>query len=492
MLFNRSRIFVIAFAALFILVACNAPQPSADPADPPPPAITRVAVVTTATPAVTPTPFSTTIIERYVVRNGDTLGGISLRYNIAVEDLMRLNNLTDPNSLKIGQVLKIKLDVPRLAPSEKLLPDSEVVYSPAYAGFDVAATANQYGGYLAAYREKVEGDVLTGAQIIQLVAERYSVGPRVLLALLEFQSGWVTGSSPTQQQITYPMGHVDAIRQGLFFQASWAANHLNEGYYGVISGRLAAYRFKDRSRARLVPTLNPGTIAVQNLFALDSSWEQFQPQIGPDGFIATYRKLFGDPFARAIEPLVPPDLKQPTWRLPWSDGELWYFTGGSHGGWGDQSAWAAIDFAPRDTANSCIASRMWAVSAAPGKVVRVEKGRVMISLSNNDFQGVGWTLLYLHIATNGRVTAGATVNAGDRIGHPSCEGGDSEASHVHMARLYNGQWIGVDAMPFVLSGWKAIAGAQEYEGTMTRGNETREACNCRDDPKNGIIADGNK
>jgi murein DD-endopeptidase MepM/ murein hydrolase activator NlpD len=334
--------------------------------------------------------------------------------------------------------------------------------------------------------------MLTGAQIIQLVAERFSVGPRVLLALIEFQSGWVTQTALTQNQITYPMGLIDASRQGLFFQASWTANHLNEGYYGKISGRLAAYRFKDRTRARVAPTSNPGTVAIQNVLALNATWDAWQNQIGSDGFSATYRKLFGDPNANAIEPLVPNDLKQPTLRLPYPDGELWYFTGGPHGGWGDQSAWAAVDFAPKDTANSCIPSRQWAVAAASGKILRVEHGRVMLSLDNNDFQGKGWTLLYLHMATTGRVSPGATVNAGDRIGHPSCEGGDSEASHVHLARLYNGQWIGIDAMPLILSGWKVSAREQDYEGTIARGNEMREACNCRDDPRNGIVADGGK
>ena len=125
-------------------------------------------------------------------------------------------------------------------------------------------------------------------------------------------------------------------------------------------------------------------------------------------------------------------------------------------------------------------------------MIRVENGRVVISLSNNDFQGSGWALMYLHIAKAGRVNAGTMVNVGDRIGHPSCEGGESEASHVHFARLYNGQWIGVDALPMILSGWKITPREQEYDGIITRGAETREACNCRDDSKNGIVADGGK
>ncbi len=484
------RFFSILGAALSIaaLAGCSAPSTSAD-ATTPVPATTRVDVV--ATPDYTPTPVSTTIVERYTVRNGDTLSGISQRYDISVDDLMRLNGLANPNSLQVGQVLKIEIQVARQAPADRLLPDSEVVYSPAYASFDVNAIASKYNGYLASYHEKVDGDLLTGPQIIQLVAERFSVGPRVLLALLEYQSGWVTKTALTQNQITYPMGLIDPIRHDLFLQTSWAANHLNEGYYGKLSGRLSALTFKDRSRARFAPTVNPGTAAIQDVLSLTATWKDWQDDVGANGFIATYRALFGDPASYAIDPLIPKDLKQPTLRLPWNNGELWYFTGGPHSAWGDYSAWAAIDLTPRDLAGagSCLASRMWAIAAAPGKVLRAEQGRVIVSLSDSNFQGSGWTLLYMHMAANGRVAEGTQVNTGDHIGHPSCEGGDAQASHVHFARMYNGQWIGADDVPMVLSGWTVSPLDQQYDGTMARGAESREACNCRDDAKNGIVAD---
>ncbi len=482
------------FAASFVLAAlaaCGAPANRGSTATPAA-STTKIAVVATpdATPA-NPTPASATIIDHYTVRNGDTLSGISMQYDISIDDLMRANGLTNPNALQIGQVLNIPVQVSRVAPADLLLPDSEVVYSPAYTSFDVTAVANQYNGYLASYREKVDGAMLTGPQIIQLVAERFSVGPRVLLALLEYQSGWVTQTTLTQDQIMYPMGLIDPSRHGLFLQTSWAANHLNEGYYGQISGRLGAFTFKDHSRARLAPTVNPGTTAIQDVLALNSTWSDWQNAIGANGFIATYRTLFGDPTARAIDPLVPKGLKQPTLRLPWADGELWYFTGGPHSAWGDFSAWAAVDLTPSDLAGSgsCYPSRMWVTAAAPGQVLRAEQGRVMVSLSNSNFQGSGWTLLYMHIATAGRVEPGTLLKLGDRIGHPSCEGGDANASHVHFARLYNGEWIGADMAPMVLSGWTISPLGQQYEGTMTRGAETRTACDCRDDAKNGIVGD---
>ena len=404
---------------------------------------------------------------------------------------MQVNGLANPNSLQVGQQLKIPSQVSLSAPGDKLLPDSELVYSPAFASFDVNAIASLYNGYLNTYREKVEGEMLTGAQIVQLVAERFSVGPRVLLALLEYESNWVTGTVLTQNQISYPMGLVDSTRQGLFYQTSWAANHLNEGYYGKLTGRLVALRFKNNLRARLASTANAGTVAIQNLLSLNATWDQWQGQIGNDGFVATYRKLFGDPAQYAIEPLIPPDLKQPTLRLPWNDGELWYYTGGPHSAWGDLAAWSAVDFTPSDVAGSgsCVPSRTWTIAAAPGKILRSEHGRVIETLGNSDFIGSGWALLYMHQAPTGRTSAGMQVNTGDHIGHPSCEGGAADASHLHFARLYNGQWMGAEYSPMVLSGWTITPLDQEYNGNMTRGADAREACNCRDNAKNGIIAD---
>ena len=74
---------------------------------------------------------------------------------------------------------------------------------------------------------------------------------------------------------------------------------------------------------------------------------------------------------------------------------------------------------------------------------------------------------------------GEWITADDRMGHPSCEGGQSTGTHVHIARKYNGQWMLADGpIPFVLSGWRAYAGEKIYEGTMVRGDKTITACTC--------------
>jgi hypothetical protein len=43
---------------------------------------------------------------------------------------------------------------------------------------------------------------------------------------------------------------------------------------------------------------------------------------------------------------------------------------------------------------------------------------------------------------------------------------------VHIARKYNGEWIAADGpIPFVLSGWRAIADERNYYGSLVRGVE---------------------
>ena len=211
---------------------------------------------------------------------------------------------------------------------------------------------------------------------------------------------------------------------------------------------------------------------------------------GPAGFLATYERLFGNPFAYTVDPLVPPDLVQPELGLPWESGHTRYFTGGPHGGWGDGSGLAALDFAPSDRALGCAPSAEWIAAAAPGYVVRSDNGEVIVDLDGDGFEQSGWVLLYLHVYSEGRVAPGTIMQRGQPLGHPSCEGGLAEATHLHFARRYNGEWIpaGSGPVPLVLAGWTAHEDVRPYDGTLTRDDEVRTACECWNDPVNGLLS----
>jgi LasA protease len=451
----------------------------------PSPTAQATLIIPTPDPTQTPGPETT---ELYLAQRGDTLGGIALEYGTTLEDLMARNALTDADQLKVGQPLVVPIHVSRVGPAFKILPNSELVYGPAYGSFDIAAFVKAQSGYLKKYVEEVDGRKLSGAQVVEWVARRYSVGPRALLALIEYQAGWVTHARLDAQSLAYPAGYADPARSGLLKQLSWAADHLNDGYYGYKGRGYTTVRFGDGTRARIGPGLNAGTVGIQTALALSSDYGTWQKAAGPDGLYAAYVSLFGDPFAYTVEPLLPEGLAQPELRLPWADGQTWYYTGGPHGGWGSGSAWAALDFVPPGEGSGCYESDDWVRAAAAGLVVYSADGIVMVDLDGDGLEQSGWVLFYLHIGTEGQAAAGTRLEAGDPLGHPSCEGGFTTGTHVHLARRYNGEWIAADGpLPLVLSGWRAQATLSEYDGTLVRDRVVVEACECRE-AKNGLVA----
>ncbi|MEK6754452.1 MAG: LysM peptidoglycan-binding domain-containing protein [Chloroflexota bacterium] len=430
----------------------------------------------------TPTPDKARILptprqesEQYAVQPGDTLGDIAQRYGISLQDLMDANNISDPNLLEVGAILSIPAPVPGEAGAAlKMIPDSELVYGPASAYFEIGNFIQSQNGYLASYTEEVNGAFISGAEIIELVAQNYSVNPRLLLALLEYQSGWVTNLTPIN--VSFPMGLADDNRYGLYRQLAWAADTLNRGYYLWKANALSTWVLNDGTVIPIDPTINAGTAAIQYFFSKFDDRPTWERDVHETGVIVTYFVFFGNPFNYAIEPLVPSTVSQPAMSLPFGPSETWYFTGGPHGGWDSGSAWAAIDFAPPGESGSCNTSPSWVTAMADGLITRASNGAVIQDLDNDGYEQTGWVILYMHIAAEDRITAGEYLFAGELLGHPSCEGGVSNATHVHIARRFNGEWIAADgSIPFNLNGWVSSGDGNEYNGFLTRGSQTIEA-----------------
>ncbi len=425
----------------------------------------------------------------YVIQPGDTLAILARRFQVSVEAIAKANHLSNINILSVGQPLVIPAPQPAAtAPAFKILPDSELVASPSNATFDLRAFIARQPGFIRTYRETVEGEDLDAAAIIARVAGNYSVNPRLLLSLLEYQSHWLSQASPPPRAQKYPLGWNDPRREGLWKQLNWAANELNRGYYLWRVGGLGAFVLADSQLVRAQAAVNAATAGVQHFFALLDDLPSWQHDVGPQGLAATYRRLFGEPFAYALEPLLPPNLRQPAMQLPFEADVPWYFTGGPHGAWGDGSAWGALDFAPSDlpVGAGCQVSASWVTAVADGLVVRSDHGVVILDLDGDGYEQTGWAVLYLHIADQGRVPTGTFLHAGERIGHPSCTGGVANATHLHIARKYNGEWIPADRdLPWVLEGWVSEGAGRPYDGYLRRGDQVREACECRQ-PKNTL------
>ena len=417
-----------------------------------------------------PLPPPREVVDQYTIQAGDTLASIAQGYGVTLDALMQANGLTNPDLISAGVVLNIPPVETAFAPgsSFKIIPDPELVYGPASIGFDLEAFIKEKGGYLADYLQEVDGETLSGSQIITRVAENYSVNPRLLVALLEYRSGWVTNQSPSN--IDFPLGNYEAFYAGLYRQLAWASDNLNRGYYLWRANAISSLLLGDGAYVPLDATVNAGTMGVQYFFSLYNNRATWDLDVSDSGLYQTYNRFFGYPFHYDVVSFRPPYLAQPPMQLPFEPGVTWAFTGGPHGGWDDGSAWAALDFAPPLEGLGCSPSDMWVTAVADGYIVRAEDGSVIQDLDNDGYEQTGWTVLYMHIDSNERVEAGTYVYAGDRIGHPSCEGGISNATHLHIARRYNGEWIPADgALPFIMDGWVSSGEGIYYDGYLTRG-----------------------
>jgi len=496
------RRLMLALAVLLLSsLACARSLGSSSPSfwsisgkNPPPAGATQAAQIEPAwglapkrspgAPVLTPTPDNPHPLpairkepDTYTVEPGDTLGLIASRYGVSLEQLIEANELLNPNVLEVGQTLDVPAPTPQNpGPAFKIIPDSELVNGPYSALFDVDEFVNKQAGYLSTYKEELDEVSLSGVEIVKRVAQDYSVNPRLLLAVLEYQSGWVSEKNPKKTTREYPIGWEDPQRKGLYRQLNWAANNLNRGYYLWRVGGTATWLLSDGDVVPIDPTINAGTAGVQQMFALLFDRARWEQAVSPEGLFAVFNRLFGYPFDFAFEPLTPASLFQPTFQLPFEPDVVWSFTGGPHGGWGDGSAWAALDFGPPGKALGCVPSDAWVVAVADGSILRAGDGAVIQELDSDGLEQTGWVILYMHVATEGRVQAGAHLKAGERVGHPSCEGGVSSGTHLHLARKYNGEWITADQeIPFILDGWVSSGLGKEYDGYLSRGSKKIEA-----------------
>ena len=438
-----------------------------------------------AGPTLTPLPqrpqYDPGELVDYLAQTGDTLPALAAHFNTTSDEIRSANPQipADATTMPPGMPMKIPIYYQSFWGTPfKSLPDSQYVNGPAVIGFDTAAFVSSQPGWLKDFVGYIGGANRSGAGMVDYVALNYSISPRILLAILEYQTGAL--SQPTEPGGSYPLGQADYNYAGVYLQLVWAADVLNNGYYGWRTGQLTSFDHPDGRTERPDPWQNAASVALQYYFSRHLSQQNYDRAVGPDGLARVYRNLFGDPWLND-RPHIPVSLQQPPLTFPFLPGKAWALTGGPHSGWGTLLPWAALDFAPPSAVSGCVPSSQQVTDMAAGIVVRSETGVVVEDLDGDRDERTGWDLLYLHVATIGRVPVGTVLKKGDQIGFPSCEGGEATGTHVHIVRKYNGEWIPADGpLAFNLDGWIAHNGPVHYLGTLTRGTRIITACTCAD------------
>jgi hypothetical protein len=188
-------------------------------------------------------------------------------------------------------------------PAANLLPDSEVVYSPTAVDFDPVEYIAHAGGYLSDYRQYLRSTGWTdAADILLRVSRESSINPRLLLALVEYQTGCVRGQPSPSPDMDTLMGEPDYHHKGFYRQLSWAASQLSAGYYGWREGRLGAIPLSDGTIISPDPGLNAGSVALQYYLAQVLDYANWQRATAPNqGLVALYYEMFPETLQHSRE-----------------------------------------------------------------------------------------------------------------------------------------------------------------------------------------------
>ncbi|MCZ6528830.1 MAG: LysM peptidoglycan-binding domain-containing protein [Chloroflexi bacterium] len=464
-------------AGLLLLAACSSPSTVLPTSTPGVTAQPQTAV----TPLPTRGPHPPGELVPYQAQSGDTLSAVAAHFSTSVKAILEANPELAPETTTLAPGLALQVPayyLPLTGTPFQILPDSELVYGPSAEDFDIRQALLGHPGFVSDAADYAYRINRPAWEVIEIVALNYSLNPRLLMALLEYGSSGLTDPFPKERAETYPIGHIEDRYRGLFRQLLWAAERLNDGYYGWRTGSLREFETADGKLYRPDSWQNAGTVAVQMLLAGLHDSEEFERAVGPEGFLTTYEGLWGDPYERAADH-IPAQLVQPTLDLPFVPDRIWDFTGGPHFSWGTSLPMGALDFAPPAKLTGCLPSPEWVTAPAPGLIIRSEEAIVELDLDGDGYGGTGWVLFFFHMGEEKRIVEGKRVQPGDLLGHPSCEGGRSTGTHFHLARRYNGEWVpAIGPVPFVLDAWVAAGGGEPYEGTLTKGSKVVPACTC--------------
>jgi len=423
----------------------------------------------------------------YTVQPGDNLPALASHFNTTIEEIRKSNPFLPEvlTTLPPGMPMKIPIYYEALWGSKyQIIPDSLFVNGPAQTNFDSEKFVREYPGWLKDFTHYSGSKTRSGGELVEYIATNFSISPRLLLAMLEYQTGALSNPTPPDPDNPYLLGYRNPGYKGLNAQLVWAANTLNNAYYDWRMGQLESYDLLDGQMEIPDPWQNAGTVALHFYYSRILNPHEYKNAISESGLMKTYSDLFGDPWTN-VQNHIPGSLIQPEFKLPFEPGKVWAYTGGPHSGWGVGEPFAALDFAASNVASGCAPSDEWVTAVADGILVRTDTATAVLDLDNDGDERTGWVIFYLHLKTDTIPRLGSYLKAGQPIGNPSCEGGSSTGTHVHIARKYNGEWIpAYGPLSFNLEGWISDKGDKAYEGTLSRYNHVVRACVCSDQRSN--------
>jgi murein DD-endopeptidase MepM/ murein hydrolase activator NlpD len=202
-------------------------------------------------------------------------------------------------------------EVPPPPPPRAALIDRErFFYEPDFYSPQIQAFLETQPGPLKSYRATIGNREHSFADVLSSQTTLYSINPKVVLALIEQQSGLLSNSAPSEDQQRFMLGFrgENEGRAGWMSQLRWAIRELHRAQRDFPSAPDLVYA--DQSHSPLPPGLTVADYAVMRVLAATTSAPELAAKLDQsnNSFVATYARLFGDPrdaVANLPKPAVP-------------------------------------------------------------------------------------------------------------------------------------------------------------------------------------------
>ncbi|WP_257325694.1 M23 family metallopeptidase [Pseudoalteromonas rhizosphaerae] len=298
-----------------------------------------------------------------------------------------------------------------------------------------------------------------------------SINPKVILALIELQSGLLSD----------PDADINNAFAGLSDEHGFDAQL--EDVVMMLSQRFYAYKQWQDSQAtpetskyageEITNRVNTNSSTAATVALVSVLKKQVLSKDNVNyaksdltGFLATFERLFPDSRAqlqRSSKSALQSSNQQFaaasfSMNLPWSSGYYWY-SGGAHSNTGSGYPYSSLDF--NNGSGGWGANTPYVQAAHGGTITRFSSCNIRVTHSS------GYSTNYYHMS-NLQYSSGDFVQSGAWLGRYAnnyyqalCEGGQSSGPHVHFTLLYNGQQVSLHNQ--YISGHRIDVGNSNYD-----------------------------
>lgn len=346
-------------------------------------------------------------------------------------------------------------------PRAAVIDDQRFFYAENFNAAEIQHFLDGQPGPLKDFHAPIGSRVHSFAEILASRATLDCINPQVVLALIEQQSGLITQPDASPERMEWALNYhgEDERYRGFLTQVRWAIRELRAAQWDYPAAPEITYA--DNSHSPMPPGLNLGGYAITRVLAATTGPSDLLGKLtnGPQSFVATFTRLFGDPRAPSLDDHHPaaPFLYSPT-DQPYAissffDHESPFLR---------ENGSLVTYWGQRGTTISYDGHTGWDYAARPPAPVLAAADGTVVFAGNADDNcatqaviidhGNGYRTLYWHLSEI--LAEPGPVHRGDRIGIVG-ESGCATGPHLHLQV----QFLGHDVDPY---GWCGPAGQDPW------------------------------